>query len=252
MYLLYVDESGTLENAEESAFVMGGVAIFERQVYFLSKELDELQSELFPDIPVGSIEFHASLIWAGKGPWDVFDFKKRCQIVRRVYNIIANAHHPGIILFGVAVNRRDFPSNIAPRAFEELCMKFDSLLMRMAENHNEQRSILIFDESRFRERFETLFRNFKTIGTKIGRPLFNVIDVPLFTSSKLTRMLQVADFVSNALWRRYEHNDGRSLDHILHRFDQSGGIIHGLVHLNRNYEMCHCPACLSRRAGRNS
>jgi hypothetical protein len=33
---------------------------------------------------------------------------------------------------------------------------------------------------------------------------------------------------------------------MLGAFDTEGGVIHGLVHLVRDYRRCPCPACVSR------
>jgi len=70
----------------------------------------------------------------------------------------------------------------------------------------------------------------------------------MFTDSKLTRMLQWADFVAYAVFRRYEHSDSALLDRIIGKFAQSGGVLHGLVHLLANYQECYCPACVTRRS----
>ena len=251
MYLFYVDESGTVESPGDRHFVIGCVGIFERQVYWISRELDDLQKRLLPDVDE-PVEFHASAIIPGKEPWDRLEgFKERLNVVSEIYGIIANAHYPGVVLFAVAVDKARWNKDPVESSFEELCMRIEAYLKRRTDEGDENRALFIFDDSRFRQRFESLTRDFRTVGTRLGRPLRNIVDVPLFTTSRLTRGLQVADFVANAVWRRYEHSDGRSLDKILHRFDQSRGILHGLVHLTKDYARCHCPACLSRRAAKS-
>ena len=67
MFLLYLDESGNENDPTDRYFVLGGVALFERQTYFLTRALDEVQEKHFPNSP--PVPFHASHIRAGKGFW---------------------------------------------------------------------------------------------------------------------------------------------------------------------------------------
>ena len=40
MYILYLDESGSVGSINEQHFVLGGVAVFERRIHWISKELN--------------------------------------------------------------------------------------------------------------------------------------------------------------------------------------------------------------------
>jgi hypothetical protein len=73
-------------------------------------------------------------------------------------------------------------------------------------------------------------------------------EVPLFVDSRASRLVQLADLVAFATWRRYEYSDGRFFDPIIPKFDSDGGILHGLAH-RRGRAECYCPACHSRRWG---
>jgi hypothetical protein len=44
---LYVDKSADPTNPNNENFVLGGIAIFERQTFFLSQQLDSLEVEIF-------------------------------------------------------------------------------------------------------------------------------------------------------------------------------------------------------------
>ena len=93
MYLLYVDESGQHGG---SHFVLSGVAVFERQTYWLAKELDQIQRDILPDTD-DSIEFHASEIRAGRAePWNTLDQKLLRELLDRVYDAI---HESRVALF---------------------------------------------------------------------------------------------------------------------------------------------------------
>jgi hypothetical protein len=76
--------------------------------------------------------------------------------------------------------------------------------------------------------------------------LHNVTDVPLFAPAAATRLLQYADFCSNAIYRRFHSGQASDFDRIATKFDQEGNIIHGLVHLSTD-SLCTCIACFSRR-----
>jgi len=56
MYILYLDESGTTQQA--SHFVLAGLAVFEREIFWFSQELDALQRQYFPQ-SAEPILFHA-------------------------------------------------------------------------------------------------------------------------------------------------------------------------------------------------
>ena len=64
--------------------------------------------------------------------------------------------------------------------------------------------------------------------------------------SVASRLIQIADLLAWAVWRRYEHNDARYFDLVVQRFDSEGGVMHGLVHRRVPTDDCDCPACLSR------
>lgn len=54
-------------------------------------------------------------------------------------------------------------------------------------------------------------------------------EAPLFVDSTASRLIQIADLLAWAVWRRYEHSDTRYFDLIVRRFDREGGVLHGLV-----------------------
>ena len=101
------------------------------------------------------------------------------------------------------------------------------------------------DKSHYEETLQGLARRFREQGTRWGN-LRNLSEVPLFVDSAASRLIQIADLLAWAVWRRYEYADTRYFDRIVRRFDTEGGVIHGLVHFKRATEQCMCPACLSR------
>lgn len=246
MYLLYVDEAGDPNNPNERHFVMGGVAVFERQIYYLNEAVDQVQRYYFPGAE-DQIEFHASDMYRrNKEPWHSLGRDKCAQIVDHIYRVISESYATGVVLFAV-VTDRVHPSGegVVFRTFEELCNRFDLFLTRLHREGNEQRGLMIMDESRYETRLKELLASYKRTGTRFGT-LYNLPEPPVFTESETTRMLQLADSCSWAVFRRYERGDTSHLDSIIGKFDQSAGIIHGLVHLTNN-RRCTCTYCLTRK-----
>ena len=84
MYLLYLDASGTPDSANEQYYVLGGVAVFERRIYWLTQRLNEIESAYYPDT-TESLEFHASVIRARReDPWASMARTDREQLMDEV------------------------------------------------------------------------------------------------------------------------------------------------------------------------
>lgn len=248
MQLLYIDESGGAQHDDDQQhYVLGAVSVFEKRPYFLNQELDALCRELFPQSP--SVELHASAIFNGNGePWASLLRQNRIDILKRVYKYIAEQN---ICLFGVAMHKASFKTiNPIQRTCEELSGHFDAYLTRLEvdQGRDKQLGLMIFDESNHARTLHALLSQYRTTGARFGR-VKHIAEVPMFADSKLTRVLQIADFVAYAIFRRYERGDSSFLDLIIHKFDEAQGRLHGLVHLVADYKGCYCPACVTRRSG---
>jgi hypothetical protein len=241
MYLLYVDESGNPDSHGDRHFVLGGVAVFEREVYWINEEVNQLASTHFPD---SEIEFHAQAISSHREePWHSCPTEKRNQIIDELCAILSRHR---VCLFGVALDR-NMAAEAVGRAFEEMCNRFDLFLRRLHSQGDTQRGLIIFDESRYESRLQTLLTEYRSLGTRYGDPVRNFADVPFFADSKATRLLQLADLVAFSIFRRYERGDTRLLDKIIAKFDTERNVMHGLVHLTPSGATCTCPPCLTRR-----
>jgi hypothetical protein len=109
-----------------------------------------------------------------------------------------------------------------------------------------ERGLIVMDESKHEMPLQTLARSYRTSGGPWGA-MRHLAEVPMFANSRATRLIQLADLVAWATWRKYEHADGRFFDGLLPRFDADGGVIHGLVHARATArDACYCPACMSR------
>lgn len=253
MHLVYIDGSGSVNNPAETYFVLGGVSVFERQIYHLIKQVDEFVESLNLG-PSEDVELHASVIANGsKAPWKGIPRKARLQIIENALDVLVQSHWSNT-LFGVAVDKRHrAPDDPVEYAFEETCNRFNRRLQRLyyrAKQKHEpdpaQRGLVVMDESKnYESRLQGLARAFRARGTRWG-VLRSMAEVPLFVDSKASRIVQLADLVAWAVWRRYEYSDTRYFDRIVRKFDSDGGVMHGLVHFRPPGEDCHCPACFSR------
>ena len=244
MHLLYVDESGNPDGAEDKYFVLGGVAVFEREVYWINEQVNTIAAKYFPH---AEIEFHTQAISSHREePWHSCPTEQRNQVIDELCNTISSRH---VTLFGIALEKATASDPIA-RAFEEICNRCDLFLRRLHARGDTQRGLIIFDESRYENSLQTLLAEYRSLGTRYGSTVKNFADVPFFANSKATRLLQLADLVAYAVFRRYERGDTRLLDKIIAKFDTEDGVIHGMVHLSRSSGTCTCPACLTRRPPR--
>lgn len=254
MFLLYVDESGTPQDLSEKYFIIAGVAIYENQAYYLSQAFDKIQEKWFPQAST-SIEFHAAKIRNGNGePWHSLTRETRKNILIDLYDEIIKVTPKGLSLFGIAIHKSDFSGeDIVEKSFQELCGHFDAYIdkvnLELANDNSKQknRGMMILDSSKYKGQLDKMLLAYRNHGgTKFGR-VKNFVDAPSFADSTTTRLLQAADIVSYAIYRRYENSDTLFLDKILPRFCQKENKIHGLMHLVANYRQCSCPACLSRK-----
>ena len=243
MHLLYIDESGS---SEHTNFVLGGVAIFEGAIDQISKQLDDLQTHYFPD-ETGLVELHIRVLRARSlAPGSAFGREQFFQLLDDIADVIVGAHPFGLTLFGTVVHRPSFAGQDHYNlAFEDMCKRFDSFLVGKHKTGHTSKGLLILDRSTQQDEIQRLSTEFKALGTRWGK-LYNIVDAPLFAESHNSRMIQLADFVSSALFRRYEFGQARDLDKIKRRFYQAEGVLHGLKHMISKREECMCTACVSR------
>lgn len=101
MYLLYLDESGNENDANDRFFVLAGMALFERQTFFLSRAIDEVQRRHFPDHQL--IAFHANEIRSGRKLWRKVPEAKREAVLSDLIQRVLQSPDRGRILFAAAV-----------------------------------------------------------------------------------------------------------------------------------------------------
>ena len=92
------------------------------------------------------------------------------------------------------------------------------------------RTLAFFDESTYENTLQRLATDFRVIGHSWGL-LRNLAEVPLFIDSRASRLIQLADLVAYAIFRKFEANDDQFYRIIAGDFDSQSGIAHGLCTL---------------------
>ena len=248
MYVVYMDESGnpTGWNNNQDHFVIGGIAIHEGQIRRLSSRLDQIQSEFFPEITL-PLKFHATDINTGHDRFRKLAAADRQRLLDAVYSVMADERYPHAVLFATAIHITAVASaeQALRDTFADITQRINTFLVRLHRGGNPQKALLIIDRSEGTEgKYRTLISDFRTSGTSHGY-LGNIVDIPYFSQSNETRLLQLADFVAYAVFRYYERNNSQFLDRILTQFDgrSRDSERDGLKHIIQTSEACSCVAC---------
>jgi uncharacterized protein DUF3800 len=258
MYLLYLDESGS--HVGSSVLVLAGVAVQEQDVWFVQRRLETLLRRKLPQgLDPGDFELHAAEIKSptstrgrrGPSNWAKIPPPIRSGIMRSAFGALGNstpqdARFP-IALFGAVVDSSY--GDREQRAYEEVLHRFDEMLTRQANaTGTHQRGIVIHDRRVLERDVQGWVDNWRRVAGRIGR-LTHLVDVPMFSDSRASRLIQAADFVAWGLYRQYsESADERWIRHLWSRFDACDGIMHGLAHVSPAYRACQCRPCASRHA----
>lgn len=245
MYLLYLDDSGCVTNPQDRHVVLAGLAVFERKPHWFTKEMDAIAERVAPDN--ASIEFRGVDIHSGRKGWRKIKPNVREQACREALQVLARSD---VHLFGAAIHKAGAaPDDPMEYAFEQICNRFDRFLHRLHKNNNTQRGLIVLDDSTYETTLQGLATNFRDVGHRWGQ-IRNLADVPLFVSSKATRMVQYADLIAYSLRRYYENGQSQLFDLIKHKFDAVGGVVHGLCHrvAPADLSSCNCLICRQRPA----
>ena len=243
MYLLYLDDSGSVQNPADTHVVLAGIAVFERQPHWLSHELDKIATRLWPDNP-SSLEFRGSDMLNGRKHWRGLEKAVRRSALSEALSVLGTSRH--VRIFAAAIHKGAMvPDDPMEYAFEQICNRFDRFLGRLFDKRNTQRGLIILDKSSYETSLQQLATEFRTAGHRWGR-LYNLCEVPLFVDSRATRMIQYADLVAYAVRRYFENGDSFFFDLISPRIDTFGGVQHGLVHQIPSGTICSCLSCRQR------
>lgn len=229
MHLLYADESGSIPNPDQAYFVLSDLSVFERTGHWIEQEINRILRRFSPLDPY-QIELHGAPMRFGAEGWELHPFRDRIQAqIDILRTCVCNRHPRDLRLFGTVIRKAAVPGqDVAEIAFEQLCSRFDHYLARLyRQSKSPERGLILFDKSATERRIQTLARDFKYEGYTWGRTR-NYAEVPVFLDSKASRLLQLADLVSYAIFRYFERGDDLLYREIEHCFDAEGGVTHGL------------------------
>jgi len=246
MHLLYLDDAGAADTKSEEYLVLGGVSVFEAQTAYFTNELDKIAAGFSSNSPE-DVEFHASEIFARReAPWNNLNKAEAQGVLKAVLGVLAKSYDSAKA-FACAVHKASYPNRDPLQlAFEDLCSRFDRYLSRLHASGDRQRGMIVLDESSHETTLQGMAQNFRKLGTQWG-VIRNLAETPLFVNSKASRLVQLADHVAYAVFRRYNASDTQYFDVIASRFDAHESVLHGLAHKQTKDPNCMCPACLSRR-----
>ena len=164
----------------------------------------------------------------GKGLWRGFPLPERIKAMKDALGVFATSQR------ATCVCRRCNKRAVSPRhpvefSFEQMCSRFDQYLMRLHRSGTPHRGIIIFDKSAAETSIQRLARDFRSIGHQWG-VVRNLSEVPALLDSRASRLVQLADLIAYATFRHHERGDSQFFDIFKHRFDQQGGVVHGLYH----------------------
>lgn len=234
MHLLYLDDSGSVTDSSQRHFILAGIALFERQTHWLQKELDNLVDTLghpYPD----QLELHGNQILAGCNWWRGVPREQRRDVIRQGLELAFTLRGQWRLFSAVVDKQSLSPRDPVGYAFEQLCSRFDQFLRRLHLRGDSQRGLIILDRARRAQqemRLQSLASEFKGVGHTWGVTR-NLADVPLFVDSRATRIIQYADLVAYALWRKFEKGDDESSD-----FDST---LAQLQQASQLHEDCNAP-----------
>jgi hypothetical protein len=248
MYLLYLDDGGSPGNVKEDYFVLGGICVYEAQVDWFSRELDKLATPYAANPE--DVEFHASSIFSRRDqPWKGLSQDDARGMLKAVLTTVRNSYDTARV-FACAIDKKAFPNqDPVEMAFEDLCQRFDTFLEKLKANGGRDRGLLVLDRTTSETSLQRLSREFRKVGTRWGM-LKNIADTPFFVDSRASRLVQLADHIAYAVFRRYNAGDTQYFDIFASRFHEADGVVHGLCHKHGSGPTCACPACLSRRLSR--
>ena len=244
MFLLYLDDAGSLDASGEKHFVLAGIAVSAGQAFRLQDSLERLVGSLGHTSPA-SLEIHANEILGGRGRWRRMPREERRAFISSGLKAVEGLAGGQWSLFGAVVDKEAlFAQNPVEYAFEQVAGRFNQFLQRQDHREDRQIGLILMDNSPHETRLQSFASELRNPGRRWGT-MTNLADVPFFVDSKATRGIQYADLVAYALWRKYERGDGEFFDGIANWFDSEGGVVHGLHHYRNRNDFCECPACFS-------
>jgi hypothetical protein len=144
LYLLYVDDSGSVNDKSCNYCVLAGFAAYETRTFWIGKAIEDIISTYLPVYP--EIELHGSPMRSGKGVWRGIPKDIREHIIIDVLRLVSS--DSSIRLFASIIAKSAAAGiDISGDLFTQVASRFDMFLGRMYKKNREaQRGIAIFDK----------------------------------------------------------------------------------------------------------
>jgi len=189
-------------------------------------------------------------------PYIHLTYDERQRFIR---DIATAVHNWGFArLFAECIDKVHFdPSRTTStpdeQAFEQLVSRFERFLDNITPSSGQQASVqqtsyglLIHDNNEtVAKKHTSLMKVFHSSGT-LWTHIHHIIETPLFVSSELTSMVQVADLCAYVLRRYLENHEEELFRLIFSRADRHGVLTVGVRHFTASG--CTCEICLSHRS----
>ncbi len=162
MHILYVDNSGTVDDPTERFFVLGAISVFERGLFHQIKAVDECVASFGLGDP-HDIELHASAMYSGRdGVWRTVRHRpaRRSRFTRHwqpFTDTPAFAYSPS------SSTKRPLALAILSRWHLRICNHFNLYITRTNDRrgNENQRGLIVMDESKHEKPLQTLARKFR-------------------------------------------------------------------------------------------
>lgn len=268
MYLLALDESGVHNGAP--VVLIGGLAVHEADVRRLERDLHNvLNKHLVPlkldpyghELHAGELKTPPKARPAQDGyparpdsKWLGVPGPTRLAVLADAYAVVRD-HQPAdpkypLRIFAAVVDRRHKQFKTAEKyAYDHVLHRFDEMLRGFGDDL-PQRGLVLHDRRdsvHKSTRHEPQIQDWTALWQRTGPRLEAIVQVPYFTDSHASRLVQAADFVSYALWRQYSQADDSYIADLWQHVDVGKkGELSGVIHLTPDFGRCPCPPCSSR------
>lgn len=176
-------------------------------------------------------------------------YEERIAFLEDVARIIGNWGFAR--LFAECVDKIHFDpkrakQSVDEQAFEQVVSRFEQFLKAVQVFQQPKiYGLLVHDNNEtVAKRHTELMKAFHSKGTLFTQVDY-IIETPLFVSSELTSMVQLADVCAYALRRYLENTEERLFDHIFKRADRKEDVVVGVRHFTNI--SCPCKICASHR-----
>ena len=207
MYLIYVDESGTV-NIDDGTklYVLSSLIVHEYEWREINEKIDQLKLMFFPNHNPGDFEFHMSDIAHKSGFFKEKSKEELFEIVKEVFNLISEINCT-IICVVIKKEMIGDPKKIEYMSLQFLLERFErNLEEKNKDKENKDLGLIIMDRIERRVDFNRLktIRDVKNqINNIYGKDSF-LIEDPVFVNSLYRSLIQLADAVAFCVQRIYQ------------------------------------------------